>query len=242
MRLHLDYAGKPARTIYYSEEENMRIVAFSDLHGTQNEVLMGRHVTIDIPDGDILICAGDFCNSGSLDDVISFNKWFFQLPHRRKIVIAGNHDRIFEEDPYTARLYLNDDIVYLQDESKVIDGIRFHGMPWTLPFNNWAFMAGEEFIDHKLSRLPDWKSDEAIDVLISHGPACGILDRIPNKSDLGSKSLYKHIDERIRPKLSIFGHIHASYGHYKGIDTDFYNVSLLNENYDLVNKPVIYDL
>lgn len=75
----------------------MRLVCISDTHGLQNN--------FKIPDGDVLIHAGDFCNTGIERDVHEFAKWLDRLPHRWKAVIAGNHDWFFQKQPELARTY-----------------------------------------------------------------------------------------------------------------------------------------
>ena len=50
-----------------------------------------------IPDGDILIHAGDFTRCGHLQEVRDFNTWLGTLPHKHKIVIAGNHELSFDQ-------------------------------------------------------------------------------------------------------------------------------------------------
>ena len=61
---------------------------------------IGREdVLISIPDGDVLIHAGDFCSEGESVEARSFGEFFRSLPHRHKVVIAGNHDRCLEADP-----------------------------------------------------------------------------------------------------------------------------------------------
>ena len=42
-----------------------------------------------LPDGDILIHAGDFTLTGHVLEVKKFNTWLGTLPHKHKIVIAG---------------------------------------------------------------------------------------------------------------------------------------------------------
>ena len=42
-----------------------------------------------IPDGDILIHAGDFSITGLVYEVKEFNDWLGTLPHKHKIVIGG---------------------------------------------------------------------------------------------------------------------------------------------------------
>jgi 3',5'-cyclic AMP phosphodiesterase CpdA len=68
----------------------MKIIAISNTHGL--------HRSLTIPDGDILIHAGDLTHHGSLEDVQEFNEFLSTLPHPHKIVIADNHDFCFEKD------------------------------------------------------------------------------------------------------------------------------------------------
>lgn len=69
----------------------MRPVLLSDTHGLHGE--------IGIPDGDVLVHAGDFCSEGEAAEVRSFGTFLRCLPQRHKVVIAGNHDRCLEADP-----------------------------------------------------------------------------------------------------------------------------------------------
>jgi 3',5'-cyclic AMP phosphodiesterase CpdA len=68
----------------------VRIVLVADTHG--------EHRTLHVPDGDILIHAGDLTLfNRSRDSVRDFNRWLFKLPHIRKFVIPGNHDFKFAD-------------------------------------------------------------------------------------------------------------------------------------------------
>ena len=95
--------------------------------------------------------------------------------------------------------------------------------------------------DNKLSNHWD-KIPDDIDILITHGPPHGILDKTYRNENVGSKSL-RRIMGRVTPKLWVFGHIHEAYGEYKdttlsGKDYHFVNCSYVNEHYKPVNKPV----
>src|SRR3954463_9775721 len=99
----------------------MRIVAVADTHLFHDELV--------IPDGDVFVHAGDLCRGGDLDELREAAAWISALPHRHKIVVAGNHDWAFVHEPAAARALLRD-ACYLQDSAHTIDGIRFHGSPW----------------------------------------------------------------------------------------------------------------
>lgn len=62
----------------------MKIVAISDTHQLHDKVV--------IPDGDVLVHAGDFTNQGTDGALIKFLTWFSSQPHPYKVFIAGNHE------------------------------------------------------------------------------------------------------------------------------------------------------
>ncbi|PCJ55010.1 MAG: hypothetical protein COA79_21230 [Planctomycetota bacterium] len=88
-----------------------------------------KHREIDVPNGDILIHAGDFTKRGTLHEVKEFNTWLGELSHSSKIIIAGNLDFCFEKQNRIARELLTNGI-YLQDELIEIEGFNIYGSPW----------------------------------------------------------------------------------------------------------------
>lgn len=56
-----------------------------------------------MPDGDVFLHAGDFTKCGSAAEVQEFDQWLAALPHKHKIVIAGNHELSF--DPIFASMF-----------------------------------------------------------------------------------------------------------------------------------------
>ena len=71
----------------------MRIVLISDTHGLHDRVPQ-------LPQGDILVHAGDFMNAGyDLREVVSFNRWLGEQPFAHRIVCGGNHDRLADTHP-----------------------------------------------------------------------------------------------------------------------------------------------
>lgn len=205
----------------------MKIVAISDTHNRNNIV---------VPDGDILVHAGDFSGRKSLKDLIRLNKWFGTLPHKHKILVAGNHDWCWENDKNTAILLLTN-AIYLEDSSIIIDGVKLYGTPYQPWFYDWAFNKSRKELIDIYSNIP-----LDTDVLITHTPPKGILDETANGMSVGSEELRTVVDI-IKPPIHIFGHIHESYGHVKQGNTDFYNASVCNEDYNPINKPaeIIYN-
>ena len=73
-------------------KQDLLIVALSDTHGLHASM---KH---DVPDGDVLIHAGDFGGRGLMTEIHDFAEWMGSLPHPLKLVTPGNHDRPVEEN------------------------------------------------------------------------------------------------------------------------------------------------
>lgn len=188
----------------------MRIICVSDTHG--------YHELTQVPDGDILVHAGDITRHGGLDDVEEFDRWLGKLPHRHKVVVCGNHDWCFQEKPAEARARITN-AIYLEDSGCGVEGVRFYGSPWTPLFYDWAFMLSEEELAAKWELIPS-----GVDVLVTHGPPHGILDRTNRDEDAGSRSLFDRAFE-LRPRLHVFGHIHEAAGITEIAGITFVNAS-----------------
>ena len=124
------FRSGPARVA--SHRVTLRIVAVADTHTFQTDLRA-------IPDGDVFVHAGDLCRQGSLDELAPVAAWIRGLPHRRKVVVPGNHDACFATTSREARELLGDGVEVLVDEPAVIDGVRFWGSPWQPAYNDWAF-------------------------------------------------------------------------------------------------------
>jgi Icc-related predicted phosphoesterase len=214
----------------------MRIVCISDTHNCNEEIA--------VPDGDVLIHAGDATTVGSVEQLRAFNRWFAVLPHKHKVFVAGNHDWLFEKDNDLARRLLDPSIVYLQDSSAEIDGLKIYGSPWQPRFFDWAFNLNRGYeLAEKWSLIPD-----DIDVLITHGPPYGILDLVPRQGwdeNTGCEELRKRVEQIAangRLKLHVFGHIHCGYGVHDEFGVKFVNASTCDEQYNATQPPIVIDL
>ena len=199
----------------------MKIVAFSDTHGLHN--------FSEIPDGDMLIFAGDMCAGGTDHDIQVFDYWMGNLPHKHKIVIAGNHDKPLEK----GKRHLINNAIYLQDEEVVIEGIKFYGSPWQPEFNNWSFNLPKNGMElkEKWDMIPD-----DTDILITHGPPIYILDRNGEGEVCGCNLLLERV-KQVNPSYHLFGHIHEGYGRAVVGQTTFLNCSVCNGDYVPCNAP-----
>lgn len=181
------------------------------------------HSHLSWPEDDILVHAGDFTMIGRPDKIEEFGYWLCDSPFSAIVIIAGNHDILFQKKPEKSKkaaVKAWQDTLYLQDAGFRIDGISFYGTPWQPEFSyGWAFaLNAEEGLREKWQNIP---SD--VQVLITHGPPAGILDFTVDGKHAGSTSLLAEISQRIKPELHIFGHIHEGHGICRITETIFVN-------------------
>lgn len=210
----------------------MKIVAFSDTHG--------HHRKLTVPDGDVLIFAGDFASQSSHADIRDFADWWHDLPHRNKLFVAGNHDWICV-DMSRHEFEKRWDIRTLEDSEVVIGGVIFYGTPWQPEFCNWAFNLPPDRLSKKYELIP-----HGVDVLITHVPSFGYLDRLRDGTNIGSPELLRAW-ERVLPKIHIFGHCHEDRGQAMVLEGKgpnypwIYNVTICDENYKKAHEPMVID-
>lgn len=205
----------------------MRLVCLSDTHG--------RHEGIEVPEGDILLHAGDISQRGKPDEISAFDHWLGTLPHPHKVMIAGNHDFLFERQPALAKSLLTH-AVYLNDSGIELAGIKIWGSPISPWFYDWAFnrQRGAEIRQH-WDLIPN-----DTDILITHGPPFGILDLTKSGESVGCHDLLAAV-QRVQPRLHLFGHIHEAYGQCQVDETWFVNASNLDFNYRPVHPVTVID-
>lgn len=213
----------------------MKIICISDTHK--------KHRQLDLPEGDILIHAGDITGQGEMRTMIDFNKWLGELPHPYKVVIGGNHDISLGDERREEYEGLLTNCIYLHDSEVTIEGIKFYGSPYQPTFGvGWQFnLPRGEQLAAKWALIPD-----DTDILITHGPPNGFGDRVkyPNPGgvyDVGCDALRWKV-EQIKPKLHVSGHIHED----SGVDTHiwedggvtmFVNACSLDLGYNVRDQP-----
>ncbi|XP_071941910.1 metallophosphoesterase MPPED2-like [Antedon mediterranea] len=231
-----------------------RFVCISDTHSRQSHMPP-------IPQGDVLLHAGDFTNIGMPKEVVAFNDFLGSLPHKHKIVIAGNHEVTFDKkmmDEGTSQVFMGfstalqqlkkddyEDIsslltncTYLQDTETTVCGFRIYGSPWQPEFYDWGFNLprGQACLD-KWEKIP-----EGIDILMTHGPPLGHGDVTSGNNRTGCVELLNTVQKRIKPKYHVFGHIHESYGMTTDGVTTYINACTCTLRYAPVNAPIVFDL
>ncbi len=244
----------------------MKVCCISDIHGSLPV----------IDPCDLLVIAGDICPHapvkkvtrfgttveyrppvGSDDDMLwqarhlntIFREWLDLIPAKYVVATPGNHDFIF----HRAQDLVPNDLRWhvLIDAGKEIGGVKLYGSPWQHYYGGWAYNApprddgGEEFLERKFSIIPD-----DTDVIIAHSPPYGLGDAAPNENGqwelTGSTSLMAAI-MRVKPALSVHGHIHMGYGKWElergnAYPTLVVNASICNERNEPVRSPWYFNI
>lgn len=221
----------------------IRIVCISDTHGS---------VKFNVPDGDILVHAGDITRNSNMKEFSTFANWMETLPHKIKIAIAGNHDLVMDTDYFypsqrtsvlqekanVLHMFKEKGIIYLENTSfrlpPSLGGFLVYGSPYSPVHIGGAFMP--EDLSDVWSSIPS-----GTDILITHTPPHGIQDTARNGKQAGCKHLLKAIKE-IKPKVCIFGHIHEAFGVHEEEDTVYINACISNYRYRAVQPAVALDL
>lgn len=229
----------------------MRLAIISDTHG--------QHRGLTIPECEVLIHCGDATMNGELDVLEDLADWMASTPSKYQVFVAGNHD--FSLDP-TSREYnvaaetffYQKGIHYLFDSAITLDGVAFYGSPWVPNLPNWAF--------HRKGSVDPWtKIPKETQVLVTHGPPHGVLDRVPRSrghagtgmdfENVGCTKLRHRLDsgELDKLRLHCFGHIHEDGGlTVPIIETPeytrprFVNAAVLDGRYDLVRSPQLWEV
>lgn len=174
--------------------------AFSDTHG--------HHRDLQVPeDADIVICAGDAVEDdlkgGEYDDFID---WFASLPARWKLFVPGNHELSFDLDQANdiIRKFEAAGITVLQNAVEECDGVII------------GSISGND-------RIADEDIPQDLDILVTHCPPFGILDK-----KMGSPEILNFV-LKANPKWHLFGHIHANEGQQLQLDSTIcQNISVFN--------------
>lgn len=234
-----------------------RFVCVSDTHGL--------HRGVAIPQGDVLIHAGDFTNTGEESQVQDFAQWLVEEKQKggfnHVVVIAGNHDITMHEDyyhetgkdrfhrhtksydPKRVRAILTkdfeQDITYLEDGLFTLpNGCRIWGSPWQPEFCDWAFnLPRGQLCRQKWDLVP-----ADVDVLVTHGPPLGRGDLCSGGNRAGCVDLLEQIQSRIKPRVHVAGHIHEAFGVSSDGTTAFINASTCTSQYKSIHPAVVFDL
>ena len=169
---------------------HLRFICMSDTH-------VNDDCFKNVPDGDVFLLSGDSTYFGSTKEVKKFVGQLNTLPHKTKIIIAGNHELTFDlekwnkdkeslikenrslqdvEDAATLKQMVIDNCTHYLENSAVpgtIGGYKIWGSPCTPWMFDWAF---------NVRRGPDIRKKWDMiptdtDIIMTHGPPLGYGDQ-----------------------------------------------------------------
>lgn len=207
----------------------MKIVVTSDTHG--------GHEALGCLSGDVLIHCGDVENIFAPDfgALEAIDHWFGYQDFERIFLVGGNHDRQLQERAASQSHPLRN-AVYLEDCAVEFGGLTFYGAPWVPDLGGMAYYADDVALARAWAEIPS-----EIDVLITHTPPAGVLDRSSRGMALGCPHLARRLTQ-ISPALHCFGHVHAAAGSVEIGGTTYVNASAVNSHYEIVNRPFVFEL
>lgn len=200
------------------------ILHLSDTHGQHKNLKS-------LPEADIIVHSGDFTFAGSEEEAYDFMNWFCNLPYKHKIFIAGNHDMCMYGADHIDGLSRN--VHYLYNNSVVIDGIKFYGIPMFME----DCMDGN--LDVFINNIPD-----DTDVLITHMPpkgTCDLADYGKGPEHRGNATLAELL-KKLHPTCHLFGHEHDAYGKTIKENVIYSNACVVDSRYNLINNPTIINI
>lgn len=200
------------------------ILHLSDTHGQHKNLKS-------LPEADVIIHSGDFTFAGSEDEAYDFMNWFCNLPYKHKIFIAGNHDMCMYGADHIDGLSRN--VHYLYNNSVVIDGIKFYGIPMFME----DCMDGN--LDVFINNIPD-----DTDVLITHMPpkgTCDLANYGKGPEHRGNATLAELL-KKLHPTCHLFGHEHDAYGKTIKENVIYSNACVVDSRYNLINNPTVINI
>jgi Icc-related predicted phosphoesterase len=192
----------------------LEIVCISDTHNKEPS----------LPSGDVLLHSGDLTFHGTEQETLAQIKWLGSQRSRYQdvIVVPGNHDFFIEQNfSKVEKLFKDLGITLLHNRAATLSsGIQVWGSGHTPIYQKWAFMLPQDQLAKVWEQIP-----QDTDILITHCPPAGILDKIASNLGIGCVSLADKL-KKITPKLHLFGHAHESHGTAQTTKTLFVNAAI----------------
>ncbi|KAJ3483020.1 hypothetical protein NLG97_g7412 [Lecanicillium saksenae] len=186
---------------------------------------------------DVCIHAGDLTEESKLEEFHSSLELLRTIKAPLKLVIAGNHDftldtpmfkkkiqeikpplepelvqKFYGEYEEARKLLLDakDDGIHLLNEgthSFVLKNgaeLRVYASPYTPSLGDWGFQ-------YHPNQGHEFSIEGGTDIVVTHGPPRGILDRTDNRERAGCPELFAAVAQA-KPQIHCFGHIHEGWG------------------------------
>ncbi len=199
----------------------------------------------------ILVHSGDFSSFGKYHEVRNFATWCTMQDHDYKVVIAGNHELMMDQkhwkenpgdlavlqakglDVTSNTILTNAGVIWLNQSSIDLEGLKIWGSPYSPRFFDWGFQLDSQNAYDHWSQIP-----QGTHIVLSHGPPRGYGDECLDINDkrkkvnVGCPELTKRL-RKVKPLLTVFGHVHEGNGVYNDNITNclYVNAAVLDGQY-----------
>ncbi|KAI8971106.1 Metallo-dependent phosphatase-like protein [Pilobolus umbonatus] len=196
----------------------------------------------------VIVHAGDITRASTYHEYERTIQWMSTLPHKVKVITGGNHDHILDNHKYN----------YTKQKERVIQLMKDHHIDYVehdlyqLPDSLGAYTLfispyspihyGGAFMLGDLGPIWDTIPDTPIDILVTHTPPRNRQDRTRRGHHVGCPLLLDKIENVIKPKVSVFGHIHEAHGYCYVNDILYINASICDHRYKGRQTPITFDL
>jgi len=170
----------------------MQVLIIADIHGSLDSLkrILKNNEHVDL----VLVC-GDITHYNSPHITTMLEPFDLE----KTLFVPGNCDTIEVMD------VLNEHGVNIHGKTVDINGIRIRGIGGSNPT---PFDTPLEYSEEELKEI--LFKDKEVDVLVSHAPPKGILDKV-GVSHVGSVAIREYIEE-VQPRFVFCGHIHEQEG------------------------------
>merc|ERR1711862_193060 len=129
------------------------------------------------------------------------------------------------------------DVIYLEDEEHELHGIRIYGSPCSqsLDIGHSIYREGKSL---QTSGKP---FQLELIFYLSMGQRWGEAIELCPVKRIGCADLLAEVQGRIKPSFLVCGHVHEGAGVTYDGTTHFINASSLNEQYECVHSPLVFD-
>jgi Icc-related predicted phosphoesterase len=189
----------------------VKLLAFSDLHRDLGQAATLVEMSAE---ADVVIGAGDFA---SIHEGLGETIEALAAIETPTILVPGNNET---EDALREAASGWSAATVLHGEGTSVDGVEFYGLGAGIPATpwDWSFDLDDEAATEMLAACREGA------VLVLHSPPQGHCDSNGNGDHFGSPALLEAIEDK-RPRLSVCGHIHESWGCKSKIgDTPIHNL------------------
>lgn len=207
----------------------MKLAMISDTHGLLPDPSL-------FEGADLILHAGDIGPDRDVEQWINkqFRPWLHQLS-APFWATYGNHD-----DPQKWG-WAAIDLPIIVDDWLMVGDKKIWFSPWSNRFGDWHWMLDESRLTDKYLQIP-----VDCDIVVSHGPMFQARDQNVDGALCGSKALRVRVRELhsqhlpSRDPIVVCGHIHEAHGYCNLEFAHVYNVSSVDEYYQMRKEPITW--